>query len=77
MISFANNQSSVKLRLACSKVLLLINYFVTDSEILLRTYSNGYIKGDKYLLFIKVGVANDLLKLNYLLSRHNTERSYL
>ena len=27
MISFANAQGSVKLRLACSKVLLLINYF--------------------------------------------------
>ena len=32
----------------------------------LRTDSDGYIKGDKYLFFIKVGAANVLLKLNYL-----------
>ena len=26
---------------------------IADYEILLRTYSNGYIKGDKYLFYIK------------------------
>ena len=47
MISFANAPGSIKIRLAYSKVLLLIDYLITDSEILLRTYSNGYVKGDK------------------------------
>ena len=28
---------------------------IGDAEILLRTHSNGYIKGDKYFFFIKVG----------------------
>ena len=30
-------------RLACSNVLLSINYFIADYEILLTTHSNGYI----------------------------------
>ena len=30
---------------------------------------NGYIKGDKYLFFKKVGATNVLLKLSYLQSR--------
>ena len=49
-----------KIRLACSKVLLLINYL--DRRL---THSSGYIKGDKYFFFIKVGAANVLLKSNY------------
>ena len=72
MISFVNTQGSVKIRLACSKALLLT---ISSSNIV--THSNGYIKGDKYFFFIKVGVANVLLKLNHLQSRDNTERSYL
>ena len=83
-MSFVNAQGSVKIRLVCSKALLL-----TMSSSNIVTHSNGYIKGDKYLftyllifiylLFIKVGAANVLLKVNYLQSRvetHNTERSY-
>ena len=47
---------------------------IADYEILLRTDSGGHIeaekyfcfmKGDKYLFFIKVDAANALLKLNY------------
>ena len=40
---------------------------MTDYEILLRTHSDDYIKGDKYFFFIKVGAGNVPLKLNYLL----------
>ena len=56
MISFANAQGSVKIRLACSKVLLLINLF--DCR-LLNTFKNKFwwrqylIKGDKYFFFYK------------------------
>ena len=58
---------------------------IADYEILLRTHSHGYvkgdkyfffIKGDKYLFFIKVGVTNVLLKLNYLQSRVDTIEKY-
>ena len=31
----------------------------------LRTHSNGYIKGGKYLFFVKVSAENFLLKLNW------------
>ena len=48
MISFADAQGSVKIRLACSKGFLLI---ISSSNIV--THSNGYIKGDKYLFFYK------------------------
>ena len=48
MISFVNAQGSVKIRLACSKALLLT---ISSSNIV--THSNGYIKGDKYLFFYK------------------------
>ena len=41
-------QGSVKIRLACSKVLLLN---ISSSNIV--THSNGYTKGDKYLYFYK------------------------
>ena len=41
---------------------LVVNYL----KVFLRIHSNGYIKGDKYFFFIKVGAANVLLKLNYL-----------
>ena len=63
MISFVNAHGSAKIRLTCSKALLLTN---ASSNIV--THSNGCIKNNKYF-FIKVGVANDLLKLNYLQSR--------
>ena len=46
MISFVNAQGSVKIRLACSKALLLT---ISSSNIV--THSNGYIKGDKYFFF--------------------------
>ena len=72
MISFANDEGSVKIRLACSRVLLLINSFSS-----IVTQSNGYIKGGKYFFFIKVGATNVLLKLNYLKSGQNTEKPYL
>ena len=62
MIPFANSQVSVKIRLTCSKALLLT---ISFSNIV--THSNGYTKGDKYFFFfIKVGVPNVLLRLNYL-----------
>ena len=48
MISFVNAQGSVKIRLACSKALLLT---ISSSNIV--THSNGYIKGDKYFFFYK------------------------
>ena len=67
MISFVNRQGSVKIRLACSKALLLT---ISYSNIV--THSNGYIKGDKYFFFIKVGAVNVLLELNYLQSRVET-----
>ena len=67
LISFTSAQGSVKIRLTCPKVLLLINFtLIVDYELFLRTHSDGYIKSDKYLFFIKVGAANVLLKLIYL-----------
>ena len=48
MISFVNAQGSVKIRLACSKALLLI---ISASDIV--THSNGYIKGEKCLFSYK------------------------
>ena len=61
MVSFVNAESSVKIRLACSKALLL-----TVSSANIVTHSVGYIKGDKYFFFIKVAMENVFLKLNYL-----------
>ena len=43
--------------------MLLIN-LIADCEMLLRIHSDGCIKGDKYLFFIKVDAANVLLKLD-------------
>ena len=69
MNSFVNAQGLVKIRLGCSKDLLL-----TFSSSNIVTHSNGYIKGDKiFLFFIIVGEANVLLKLNYLQSRVETQ----
>ena len=68
MISFVNAQSLVKIRLVCSKVLLLT---ISSSNIV--THSNGYIKGDKYFFFITLDAANVLLKLNYLQRRIETQ----
>ena len=48
MISFVNTKGSVKIRLACSKALLVI---ISSSNI--ATHSNGYIKDDKCFLFYK------------------------
>ena len=48
MISFVNAQGSVKIRLACSKALLLI---ISSSNIV--TNSNGFIKGDKHFFSYK------------------------
>ena len=58
MISFANAQGLVKVRLACSRVFLLI---ISSSNIV--THSNGYIKGDKYFFLMKEMFSNALLKL--------------
>ena len=49
MISFINAQGSVKIRLACSKVLLLT---ISSSSNIVK-HSNSYIKGDKYFFFYK------------------------
>ena len=68
MISFVNTQGSVKIRLACSKALL-----VTISSSNIVTHSNGYKGGDEFSLFIKVGAGNVLLKLNFLQSRVETQ----
>ena len=62
MISFANTQGSVKIRLACSEVLLLINSFSN----IVAWLDNGYMKGDKYFFFMKVCKENVVLKLNCL-----------
>ena len=48
MISFINAQGSVKIRLACSKPLLLT---ISSSNIV--THSNSFIKGDKYFFLKK------------------------
>ena len=48
MISFVDAQDSVKIRLACSKDLLLT---ILSSNIVIL--SNGYIKSDKYFFFYK------------------------
>ena len=48
MISFVNALGSVKIRLACSKALLLT---ISSSNII--THSNGYVKGDKYFFLYK------------------------
>ena len=45
---------------------------IANYELLLRTPSNGYIKGDKYFFFIKEDAAKVLLKLNCLLSKVDT-----
>ena len=53
MISLANTQGTVKIRLAGSKLLLLIDCCDRiDYEIILRTHCDGYIKGEKYFFFI-------------------------
>ena len=49
---------------------------IADYEILSRICSDGHIKGNKYLFFIKVGEANMLLKLNYLQNRVDTTHIY-
>ena len=82
VISFSNDQGLLKIRLAYSKVLLLINYF---DHILWNTFEKAFwwsykrrqifllfIKGDKYLFLIKVGAANVSMKLNYFQSRVGT-----
>ena len=48
MISFVNALGTVKIRLTCSKTLLLT---ILSSNIV--THSNGYMKGDKYFFFYK------------------------
>ena len=49
MISFANAQDSVKIRLTCSKALLL-----TISSSNIATHSIGHIKGEKEIfLFLQ------------------------
>ena len=65
MISFVIAQGSLEIRLACSKILLLIT-LIADSEILLRTHLIGYIKGNTYFFFVKVDAENVLLTSNYL-----------
>ena len=62
-------------RLSCPKFSYQLVTVIVDYEILLRTYSDDHIKGNKYLFsikgnkdlyFIKRCVANVLLQLNYL-----------
>ena len=64
MISFANAQGLVKIRLACSKALLST---ISSSNIV--TYSNGYIEGNKHFFFYKSRFGRE--------QRHSKERSYL
>ena len=53
MISLANTQGTVKIRLAGSKLLLLIDCCDRiDYEVILRTHCDGYIKREKYYFFI-------------------------
>ena len=54
LISFTNAQGSVKLRLACSKVLFITLITVIGKDIL--------IKDKNYFFFINVDAANALLK---------------
>ena len=68
MISFVNTQGSLKMRLACSKAFLLT---ISSSNIF--TYSNGYVKGDKYFFLYKKTAANVPLKLNCLRSTVETQ----
>ena len=58
-VSIVNAKGSVKIRLACSKAFL-----PTISSFNIVTHSDGYIKGDKYLFFIKLGECSS--KINYL-----------
>ena len=62
MTSFVNTQGSAKIRLACSKALLLT---ISSSNIV--TQSNVYIKGDKYLFVYKsiCGKCSPETKLHY------------
>ena len=56
-VSIVNAKGSVKIRLACSKA-----FIPTILSFNIVTHSDGYIKSDKYLFFIKLGAANALLK---------------
>ena len=55
--------------LSKDQIRMFKSLLLTISSSNVVTHSNGYIKGDKYFFFIKVGEANVLLKLNYLQSR--------
>ena len=69
MISSVNAQGLVKIRLACSKALLL-----TISSTNIVTHSNGCVKGDKYFFFYNSRCgSNVLLKLNHLQRRVETK----
>ena len=71
IISFVNVPGSVKIRLACSKALLLT---ISSSNIV--THSNGYIKGDKYFFFYKRRCgkcSSENVFLNYLQSKVETQ----
>ena len=68
MISFVNAQGSVKIRLTCSKALLLA---ISSSNIV--THSNGYIKSDKYFFFYKSRCGKYSPKTKYLQSRVETQ----
>ena len=50
MISFVNAQGSVKIRLACSKALLLT---ISYHPQIIVTHYNGCIKGGTYFFFYK------------------------
>ena len=69
IVSFVNAQGLVKIRLACSKALLL-----TISSTNTVTHSNGCVKGDKYFFFYKSRCgSNVLLKLNHLQRKVETQ----
>ena len=74
MISFANAQGSVKIRLACSKALLLT---ISSSNIV--THSNGYMKGDKYFFFYnsRCGKCSPETKLFTKQSRDIIQKDYV
>ena len=72
MISFANAQGSVKIRLACSKALLLT---ISSSNIV--TYSNGYIKGDKFFYKSRCGKCSPETKLFTKQSRDTMRKDHI
>ena len=71
MISFANAQGSVKIRLACSKALLST---ISSSNIF--THSNSYIDGNKHFFFYRNRFWQ-IISGNYLQSRDIIQKDHI